>query len=261
MAGTGKLADKVIVVTGGSQGVGEAIAREAAALGAAGIAICGRDMKKGEATAQSIGASGTPCVFVQADLAREEDCRRVVRRADERFGRVDGLVNAAGLTNRGTIDNTTVQLWDLLFAVNARAPFILIQEAVRVMRREKRGGSIVNIITRSSHGGQPFLTAYSASKGALAVLTKNVAHALRADRIRVNGINIGWMDTPGEHVIQKSDGKPADWLERANAAQPFGRILVPRDAAVLAAYLLGDDSMLMTGSLIDFDQNVMGAYD
>ena len=257
----GKLSDKVIVVTGGTQGVGEAIAREAAALGAAGIAICGRDAKRGKAVAKSISGKGTTCIFVQADLAREEDCRNVVRETDKKFGRVDGLVNAAGLTNRGTIDNTTVELWDLLFAVNTRAPFILTQEAIRVMRREKRGGSIVNIITRSSHGGQPFLTAYSASKGALAVLTKNVAHAVRADRIRVNGINIGWMDTPGEHVIQKSDGKPADWLKRANASQPFGRILVPRDAAVLSAYLLGDDSMLMTGSVIDFDQNVMGAYD
>ncbi len=257
----GKLANKVVVVTGGTQGVGEAIAREAAALGAAGIVICGRGMTKGKNVAAAISQLGTPCEFVQADLAREDDCRRVVRRADERFGRVDGLVNAAGLTNRGNIENTTVELWDRLFAVNARAPFILTQEAVRVMRREKRGGSIVNIITQSSHGGQPFLTAYSASKGALAVLTKNVAHALRRDRIRVNGINIGWMDTPGEHAIQKSDGKPADWLERANAAQPFGRILVPRDAAVLTAYLLGDDSMLMTGSVIDFDQNVVGAYD
>ena len=152
-------------------------------------------------------------------------------------------------------------LWDLLFAVNVRAPFILTQEVVRRLKAERRPGSIVNIITRSSHGGQPFLTAYSTSKGALATLTKNNAHALRTDRIRVNGLNIGWADTPGEHAIQKRDGKPADWLTRAEPAQPFGRLIKPRDVALAAVYLLSDASQMMTGALIDFDQNVIGAYD
>jgi NAD(P)-dependent dehydrogenase (short-subunit alcohol dehydrogenase family) len=174
---------------------------------------------------------------------------------------VDGLVNAAGLTDRGTIEDTSVELWDRLFDVNARAPFILMQEAVRRLQAAKRPGSIVNIITRSSHGGQPFLTAYSSSKGALAILTKNVAHAVRDHRIRVNGLNIGWTETPGEHAIQKRDGKPADWLARAEPNQPFGRLIKAKDVAVAAVYLLSDASEMMTGALIDFDQNVMGAYD
>ncbi len=84
--------------------------------------------------------------------------------------------------------------------------------------------------------------------------------ALRADRIRVNGINLGWADTPGEHAIQARDGKPADWLARAEPAQPFGRLIEPRDVAALAVYLLSDAAAMMTGALIDFDQNVMGAY-
>ncbi len=256
-----RLDGKVIVITGGTQGVGQAVAREAAASGAAGLCLTGRDKKRGERVAAEISSNGCPTIFVPALLEDAVACREVINAADCQFNRIDGLVNAAGLTDRGTLEETTVELWDRLFDVNVRAPFILTQEAVRRMKRDKRSGSIVNIITRSSHGGQPFLTAYSASKGALAVLTKNTAHALRFDRIRVNGVNIGWMDTPGEHAIQKRDGKPADWLEGVEKAQPFGRLLKAADAAVMSVYLLSDVSLPMTGALIDYDQNVMGAYD
>ena len=169
-------------------------------------------------------------------------------------------MNAAGLTDRGTILGTDIALWDRLFAINARAPFQLIQAVGRRLVAEGRTGTIVNVITMSSHGGQPFLTGYSASKGALAVLTKNTALGLRPHRIRVNGINLGWADTPGEHVIQQKDGNPPDWLEKAQPSQPFGRLLRPSDVAGLATYLLSDAAAMMTGALIDFDQNIMGAY-
>jgi NAD(P)-dependent dehydrogenase (short-subunit alcohol dehydrogenase family) len=184
----------------------------------------------------------------------------VVQQADEVFGRIDGLVNAAALTARGTLEDTTVELWDKMFAINTRAPFILMQEAVRVMKRLGQGGSIVNILSMAAHGGQPKLTPYSVSKGALATLTKNAANALRYDRIRVNGLNIGWMATPNEHLVQRKEGQPEDWLERADARMPFKRILRPRDVAGLTAYLLSDEAELMTGALIDFDQYVMGIY-
>jgi NAD(P)-dependent dehydrogenase (short-subunit alcohol dehydrogenase family) len=255
------LAGKVILITGGTQGVGEGIARAAAEAGAAGLCLTGRNRQRGEKVAGDMSSAGCPTRFLSGDLARETDCRRIVAESAQHFGRVDGLVNAAGLTDRGTIEDTPVELWDLLFAVNVRAPFILTQEVVRRLEAAKRPGSIVNIITRSSHGGQPFLTAYSASKGALATLTKNNAHALRHHRIRVNGLNIGWADTPGEHAIQKRDGNPDDWLARAEPNQPFGRLIKPRDVATAAVYLLSDASEMMTGALIDFDQNVMGAYD
>lgn len=254
------LKDKVVVVTGGTQGVGEAIARAAAEAGAAGICITGRNKERGDKVAADISKK-TPTIFVAAELGDEKQCRNIIAETDKKFGRVDGLVNAAGLTDRGTIDDTTAELWDRLFAVNARAPFLLTQEVVRRAKAAKRPASIVNIITMSSHGGQPFLTAYSSSKGALVILTKNTAHALRKSRIRVNGLNIGWTDTPGEHVIQGRDGNPKDWLEKAEPRQPFGRLIKPHDVATAAVYLLSDASEMMTGSVIDFDQNVMGAYD
>ncbi len=252
---------KVVVVTGGTQGLGEGIARHLAHLGAAGLVICGRNRERGAAVRDALEDEGCAAEYVAADLAREADCRDVIAAADARFGRADGLVNAAGLTDRGTIDDTSVELWDTMFAVNARAPFILIQEAVRVMKREGRGGSIVNITSVAMHCGQPFLTAYSASKAALATLTKNVANAVRTDRIRCNALNIGWMDTPNEHLVQKAMGKPDDWLAIAEDEQPFGRLIKPLDVARMTAFLLGDGAAMMTGALVDFDQRVVGTYD
>jgi NAD(P)-dependent dehydrogenase (short-subunit alcohol dehydrogenase family) len=258
--------NQVFMVTGGTQGVGAAIARRLAQAGAAGLVIVGRDAARGAAMQAEIEALGCPAELALAELEDVADCRAAVDRCDRRFGRLDGLVNAAGLTDRGGIDDTTPELWDRLFAVNVRAPFFLSQEAVKLMRRNpidgtRQAGAIVNVITMSSHGGQPKLTAYSASKGALATLTRNLGHALRAERIRVNGLNIGWTETPNEHRVQLAEGQPADWLATAEAAQPFGRLIKPEDVAEAAFFLLGAASGIMTGSVIDYDQMVIGAYD
>ena len=249
------------VVTGSTQGIGAEIAVSLARAGAEGVIICGRNTEGGARIKAAVEDAGAGCGYVTADLGDADDCRGVIAACEERFGRLDGLVNAAGMTDRGTIDDTSVELWDLMFAVNARAPFILMQDAVALMRKGGNGGAIVNIITMSSHGGQPFITAYSASKGALATLTKNVAHGVRTDRIRVNGINMGWADTPNEHKVKIAEGEPEDWLARAEAEQPFGRLVSTGDVARLTLFLLGPDSGIMTGAVVDCDQNVMGAYD
>jgi NAD(P)-dependent dehydrogenase (short-subunit alcohol dehydrogenase family) len=126
------------------------------------------------------------------------------------------------------------------------------------MRRTGDGGSVVNIITMASHGGDPVLTAYASSKGALATLTRNAGYSLQPDRIRVNGLNIGWTATEGENVVQADTGASGDWLERADAASPLGRLLRPEDIAPMVTYLLSDAARLVTGSVIDFDQKVHG---
>jgi NAD(P)-dependent dehydrogenase (short-subunit alcohol dehydrogenase family) len=250
-----RLDGRVIAVTGSTQGLGAAIARRAAALGAAGIVLTGRDTERGEAVRDSLECDA---VFVRASLEDEAQVREIVRAAEERFGRLDGLVNAAGLSTRGTLDETTVELWDRLFAVNVRAPFVLIQEAARLMRRGG-GGSVVNIITMASHGGTPELMGYAASKAALATLTRNAGYSLQPDRIRVNGLNIGWTATEGEHVVQTGEGEPDDWLAAADAAAPLGRLLRPdEDIAPAVTYLLSDAAKMVTGSVIDFDQTVHG---
>jgi len=254
-----RLDGRILVVTGSTQGLGAAIATRAASLGAAGIVVCGRDARRGEAVAERLRALRCESVYVRADLAEESQCRRIVQACGERFGRLDGLVNAAGLTTRGTLDDTSIALWDRLFAINVRAPFVLMQEAARLMRRDGGGGSVVSIISVASHGGEPVLTGYAAAKGALAVLTRNVAYQLQPDRIRVNGLNIGWTATEGEHAVQTQSGRAADWLAEADASSPFGRLLRPdADVAPMVTYLLSDAAQMVTGSVMDFDQTVLG---
>ena len=255
-----RLEGKVILATGGTQGIGEAAALHAARNKAAGVVICGRQQDKGRAVAARLEALGCEAEFVRADLSVVDDCRHVVRRCDERFGRVDGLVNAAADTNRATLEETTVEFWDSLFAVNVRAPMILTQECVRIMKREGIAGSIVNILSVAAYCGLENLVAYSSTKGALRTFTKNVANGLRKDRIRVNGINLGWTDTPAEHVVQRKQGSPEDWLEIAEQKSPFGRLLKPDDVARLCLYLLSDESGILTGSTIDYSQRVMGFF-
>lgn len=259
---SGQMAGKYAVITGGTQGLGEAAARLFAERGAAGLVICGRNAERGEEVARDLGAAGCPTHFVQADLENVEDCRAVIAKADAAFGKLHSLVNCAALTDRGTILDTSPELFDRMFAVNLRAPFFLMQEAAKVMRREGTPGTMVNICSMASYAGQPFITAYSASKGGLATLTRSVAFQLMRDRIRVNALNPGWMNTPGEDRTQRRFHGAADgWLEAAAAAQPFGRLIETTEMARAIAYLASDESGLMTGSVIDFDQSVIGGYD
>jgi NAD(P)-dependent dehydrogenase (short-subunit alcohol dehydrogenase family) len=257
MAGS---AGKVAIVTGSTQGLGEAIARRLVDEGLIqGLVICGRSAENGERLAREFSARGCRTEYVRADLAVVEDCRRVAETARRTFDRVDFLVNSAATSERGTILDTTPELFDRIMAINVRAPFFLMQAAIRTMIEKGIAGSILNIISTSSHGGQPFLSPYSTSKGALVTLTRNTACSVLRHRIRVNGLNLGWMDSPAEHVVQKRfHGAGADWLEKAEKGQPFGRLIKPAEVAEFAAFLLSERSGLMTGSIIDFDQNVVG---
>lgn len=257
-----QFAGQVAVITGGTQGLGEATARLMAARGAAGLVIAGRHRARGEAVARAVSEIGTPTRFVAADLADVGACRGLIAAALAGFGRIDVLVNAAAMTDRGTILDTSPELFDAMFAVNVRAPFFLIQETVKAMQARGLTGSIVNVISMSSHGGQPFITAYCAAKGALATLTRNTAFALLRDRIRVNGLNIGWSDTPGETATQaRFHGRAADWLAEAEARQPFGRLIKPDEVARAICFLAAAESGLMTGAIVDFDQTVLGAHE
>jgi NAD(P)-dependent dehydrogenase (short-subunit alcohol dehydrogenase family) len=222
------LEGKVAVVTGSTQGLGEAIATLFAERGVAGLVITGRNEANGARVKAALEAKGVKTLFVAADLGKIEDTEKIIAAANKAFGRVDILVNAAGITDRGSIWDTQPELFDAMFAVNVRAPFFLMQHALKVMKREKIEGSIVNIISMSGHGGQSFITAYSASKGALITLTKNVAYSVMNHRIRVNGLTIGWMDTPGEDRIMKTyHGAEDGWLKEAEKSRPFGRPATP----------------------------------
>lgn len=244
------------LILGGTQGLGLAIAEQLVADGCTQIVIAARDPAKGAAAADRLGAT-----FLPVDLA---DCQSVidcVDKAAELLGRVDALCVAGASTDRGSILDTSPADFDRMFAINTKGPFFAIQRVAQLARAAGHPASIVNIQSMVVHCGQSFLAPYSASKAALANITKNAANALRHDRIRVNGINCGWMDTPGEDDIQKKyHGASDTWLQEAEARQPFGSLVKPLHVAGLASYLLGSQSGVMTGANIDFDQNISGAY-
>tara|TARA_R110002124_G_scaffold53595_7_gene153714 strand:+ start:4132 stop:4917 length:786 start_codon:yes stop_codon:yes gene_type:complete len=257
-----RLDAKIILITGSTQGIGRAIAIEAATSGAEAIVVSGRNAKAGEAVVAELKALGTDALMIAEDLASPGAAERLFSKALSGFGRIDALVNSAGLTTRASASNASREVWQSLFKVNAEEPFFLSQHLINHLKAEKRPGEIVNILSINAHGGAADLTVYSATKAALSLITKNSAHQHRFDRIRINGINVGWTDTPAErnmqaHILDKGEG----WLDDAISQQPFGRLLVPEDIARLAVYLLSDASSPMTGSIIDQEQSVAGGVD
>jgi NAD(P)-dependent dehydrogenase (short-subunit alcohol dehydrogenase family) len=251
------LTNKVAVVTGSTSGIGRGIAEHFAALDAQ-VVIHGRDEARAREIVERLRWAGHDVDSVAADLASVEDCRRVVRFAIQRYGGVDVLVNNAASTARGYLEDAPVELWDHIMAVNLRAPFLCLQEAVRSMK-QRGGGSIVNIGSVNAYIGEPKLGPYSVSKGGLMTMTRNAASTLNRYRIRVNQINVGWTLTEGEERVKREEGKGPDWVEVAVATRPFGRLLLPEDVAFAVAYFASDDSALVTGAVMDLEQYPVGA--
>lgn len=252
------LTGRVIVVTGAASGIGRAVATHAARSGAESLFLIDRD-KAGLAEAQA-EIEGAATAVAVADLGEPGAAARAAAEAVARFGRIDGLVNAAGLTDRASLESATEAEWERLFAVNARAPFFLMQAAIRDMVGRGAAGAIVNILSVNAHCGTPELAVYAATKGALMTLTRNAAHAHLKARIRVNGINLGWARTPAEHRMQAETlGHGPDWAEAAGAGMPLGRLIEPDEVARQAVWFLSDASAPMTGVAVDLDQHVMGA--
>jgi NAD(P)-dependent dehydrogenase (short-subunit alcohol dehydrogenase family) len=247
---------RVVLVNGATQGLGAGIARAAVREGAS-VAITGRRRELGDALAAELGG-----MYVPADMADVAAVRAAVAAVIDAHGRVDCLVNAAGLTSRGTLLDTTPELFDAHIAVNLRGPFFAMQAVVADMLRRGAPGTIVNVISSSEHGGQPYLAPYVAAKAGLAGLTRNAAHAHRFDRIRINGLDIGWTDTVGEDATQRAYHDAGDdWREQAGRRLPMGKLGQVDEIADFVVFLLSDRSGVVTGSVIDWDQYVLGGRD
>ena len=251
--------DKIIVITGSTQGSEAETAKLLAMRGAKGITICGRNVKNGKLVKKEIELLGAECIYIKADLEKLKDCKKIISQTLKRFGTINSLINCAAYTGRGTILSTTPKEFERMFNVNTRAPFFLMQEVIKIMIKHKVKGTIAHILSVAAYSGMPFLAAYSPSKAALGIMIKNVANAVSGHQIRVNGINLGWTDTPAEHDVQKKyHNAKKDWLKKAEKKVPFKRLSKPMDVARMLAFLCSDESGLMTGSLIDFDQTVVG---
>lgn len=249
------------LVTGGSQGLGLAIAKQLIAEGCRRVVITSRSADKGQAAVAELRDMGADAHWLGVDMADVAQVQAMIGQAADLIGPITALVNSAANTDRGTILNTTPEEYDAIMNPNSKGPFFALQGFARHCIDQGHAGSCVNILSIVIYGGLPFLAPYVASKAALGGVTKNAAAALAKHQIRVNGINVGWMDTPGEDMRQKqSHNRPDGWLAGAEANMPFGMLVKPEHVAWQTAFLLGPNSGVVTGSLIDFDQQVVGAY-
>ncbi len=252
--------DGVALVTGGTQGLGRAVAEALEARGARGLVLVGRDAAKGRRVADELSDGHCRAVFVAGDVGTAEGCEAAVAAVDEAFGAPHAVVNCAAFTDRGTVWDASAELWERMLLVNVRGPALIAQGCAALMRRDGVRGSIVMIGSVAGHGGTPELLPYAASKSALVALTRNLAHQLMWWGIRVNLLCPGWMNTPAEDIVQRRfHGATDGWLERAAATLPFGRLIEPVEIARTIAHLATDESGMMTGACIDYDQSVLGA--
>jgi NAD(P)-dependent dehydrogenase (short-subunit alcohol dehydrogenase family) len=245
-----RLRDKVILVTGSTTGIGAAMARRFVAEGAR-VLVHGLERNLGERVVAELGG-GRAALHVD-DLLDPAAPARLVAAAAGAFGRLDAVVNNAALIARGDVRTTDAALFDRCCAVNARAPFLLVQAALPLL--EAARGCVLNIGSVNAYCGEANQLAYSVSKGGLMTLSRNLADALGPRQVRVNHLNLGWVLSENEHALKVREGLPPDWHEHPPAAfAPSGRILTPEQVAAAAVYWVGDESRPVSGTVLDLEQ-------
>jgi meso-butanediol dehydrogenase/(S,S)-butanediol dehydrogenase/diacetyl reductase len=242
-----KLREKAAIVTGGSRGIGRAIAHALAMEGAT-VALIAKNMETGNKAAMQIEADGGKAFFLQADVSDKDQVLRAVSETVQRLGRVDILVNNAGIHTQAPFDQETRSDWLLLFEVNVLGTVFLSQAVVPYMI-EQGGGRIVHISSKAAVVGEPGHVAYSASKGAVLSLTRAMAVDLAPHNITVNAV------CPGPVVTDMLLAAVPDAADRQALGQkaPLGRLGQPEDVAAAVLYLVSDDAGWCTGQAISVD--------
>ena len=236
------LQGKVAIVTGGTRGIGLAIGGWLAEHGAS-VVISGRDVDRLNAAVKELQAHGTPVEGVVADAAKREDADRLVETARERFGRVDVLVNNAGITRDGLVIRMKDEDWDRVLETNLKGAFLMTRAASKAMVRAKAGGRIINIASTAGAMGNPGQANYSAAKAGLIGLTKATARELAHWSILVNAVAPGLIETDMAAAI------PAEAREAMLAQVPLKRIGTAREVAEMVGFLAGDGAAYVTGQV------------
>ncbi len=239
---TAPLAGKAVIVTGGSRGIGAAIATLLAEHGAA-VIVSGRDADRLQHAVKNLQALGGDALGVVADAANREDADRLVDTARQRFGRVDVLVNNAGITRDALLVRMKDEDWDSVMEVNLRGAFLLTRAVAKAMVRQKHGGRIINITSTAGAMGNAGQANYSAAKAGLIGLTKASAREMARWGILVNAVAPGLIETDMAAAL------PPAAREALVAQIPLGRIGAARDVAEMVGFLAGERAGYITGQI------------
>jgi 3-oxoacyl-[acyl-carrier protein] reductase len=239
------LTGKIVLVSGGSRGIGAAVAKMMAKAGATVALLYGTHKQSALRTAQEIARDGSECLIIRADVARSDDVRRAVKTVLDHFGRIDVLVNNAGVWKRGAIGKMTENQWDETLDINLKGTFLLCNAVVPVMKKQK-GGKIINIASTAGQRGEPFHSHYAASKGGIIAFTKAIAAELAPGGIIVNCVSPGWVET------DMTSRALADrrTLYEINKLIPRGRVASPDEIAGPVLFLASDLANHMVGSVV-----------
>ncbi|MDB5352841.1 MAG: Short-chain dehydrogenase/reductase [Planctomycetota bacterium] len=237
-----KLEGKVAVVTGASKGIGASIALHLAAEGASVVVNYSSSKEGADRVVAEIVGQGGKAIAVQANVSRQDEIQRLFAETKKAFGRLDVLVNNAGVYEFAPIENVTAELFHKMFDLNVLGLLLTTQEAVKHFG--EAGGSIVNISSVAATLAPPTTSVYSATKAAVDAVTRSLSKELGARKIRVNSINPGMVETEGVHTAGIAE---SDFRKATEAQTPLGRIGQPQDIAPAAVFLASSDSSWITG--------------
>jgi 3-oxoacyl-[acyl-carrier protein] reductase len=241
----GKLTGKVAVVTGASKGIGAGIAKGLAAEGAAVVVNYASSREGADRVAAEITKQGGKAIAVQGDVAKAADVKRIFAEAKKAFGRVDVVVNNAGIYQFAPLEEVTEEQFNKQFNTNVLGLILATQEGAKHFGPE--GGSVINVGSAASTLTPPSTAVYTATKGAVDAVTRTLAKELGPKKIRVNSINPGAIETEGVHAAGLMGG---DFLKGLEAQTPLGRIGQPEDIAPIAVFLASSDSGWLTGETL-----------
>lgn len=253
------LNDRVVMVTGGAQGIGMAISTAFARAGA-WVAIADIDPEAGAELAATLVADGCQAVSVPTDVAEEQQVSRLVKTVLDRWGRLDVLVNNAGIGWTGTLKTRSMDDWDRVINVNLRGTYMMAKYCADALSANADAGVMINIASTRAFMSEPHSEPYSASKGGVIALTHSLAISL-GPKVRVNAVSPGWIDVTGHR--KQSDRRPAELSQRDHGQHPAGRVGTPEDIAEAVLFLAAPQAGFITGAnlMVDGGMTVKMIYE